>query len=66
MVIKLHVTQVGSEDVNWVHLAQDRDKRPCLVNKAINHRVCEISGLRCEVEEKLALLGFIRRRYWKT
>jgi len=57
---------MGSEDVNWVHLTQDRDKRPCLVTTAINIRVCEISGFRCEVEENLALLGFIKRQYWKT
>jgi len=57
-----------SEDVNWVYLAQDKDKMPCLVNTAINHRVCEISGFRCEVrvEEKLALFGFTQRRYWKN
>ena len=62
MVIKWHVTQMGSEDVNWVHLAQDRDKRPCLVNIAINLRVYEISGFRSEVEENLALLGFVKWR----
>jgi hypothetical protein len=66
MVYKFYVTQMGSEDVICVRLAQDKGKRPCLVNVANNLRVCEISGFRCEVEENLALLGFIQRRYWKT
>jgi hypothetical protein len=66
VVIKWYVAQMGIEGVNWVHLAQERDKRSCLVNITINLPVCEIEGFCCEAEGNLALLGFIQRRYRKT
>jgi hypothetical protein len=37
--MKMDLREVGWGDVDWVHLAQDRDKRRALVNAAMNIRV---------------------------
>jgi hypothetical protein len=37
--IRMHLEEVGWGDVDWISLAQDRDKWGALVNAAINLRV---------------------------
>jgi hypothetical protein len=34
-----HLWEVGSEDVDWMHLAQDRDQWRAVVNMVMNLRV---------------------------
>jgi hypothetical protein len=36
---KLDVKEIGCEDVDWLHVAQDRDQWQVLVNTAMNLRV---------------------------
>jgi hypothetical protein len=36
--IKMDPKEIGFEDVNWIHLSQDRDGWLALVNKIINLR----------------------------
>jgi hypothetical protein len=36
--IKMDIRQIGSGDVDWIHLAQDRDRRRALVNTVMNPR----------------------------
>jgi hypothetical protein len=38
-IIKMHLLEIGLGSVDWVGLAQDRDKWRALVNEAINLRV---------------------------
>jgi hypothetical protein len=38
-IIKMHLGKVGSGDVDWIGLAQDRDKWRALVNAVMNLRV---------------------------
>jgi hypothetical protein len=33
--VKLDVTAIGLDDVDWIHLAQDKNQRKDLVNTAI-------------------------------
>jgi hypothetical protein len=37
--IKIDLEEEGWEDLDWIHLAQDRDRRPSLLNTAMNIRV---------------------------
>jgi hypothetical protein len=37
--IKMDLREVGFGDVNWIHLAQDRDRWRAFVNTAMNLRV---------------------------
>jgi hypothetical protein len=37
--IKMDLREIGFGDVDWIHLAQDRDRRRALVNTVINLRV---------------------------
>jgi len=37
--IKIDLQEVGCEDVDWIDLAQDRDRRWALVNAVMNLRV---------------------------
>jgi hypothetical protein len=37
--IKIDLTGMGCEDVEWTDLAQDREKWPAVVNTVINLRV---------------------------
>jgi hypothetical protein len=37
--IKTDLGEIGFGDVDWIHLAQDRDRRRALVNTVINLRV---------------------------
>jgi hypothetical protein len=37
--IMMDPREIGLEDVDWIHLAQDRDQRLALVNMVINIQV---------------------------
>jgi len=37
--IKIHLQEVGSGGIDWIDLAQDRDRWPALVNSVMNLRV---------------------------
>jgi hypothetical protein len=37
--IKMYLKETGFGDVDWIHLAQDRDKWRALVNMVMNLRV---------------------------
>jgi hypothetical protein len=37
--IKMDLREIGFEDVDWIHLAQDRDRRRAHVNTVMNLRV---------------------------
>jgi hypothetical protein len=37
--IKMGLIQIGLSDMNWIHLAQDRDQLRVLVNIVMNIRV---------------------------
>jgi hypothetical protein len=37
--IKMDLREIGFGDVDWIHCAQDRDRRRALVNTLINLRV---------------------------
>jgi hypothetical protein len=39
MDFKMDLGEIGSAGVDWIGLAQDRDKRRALVNAAMNLRV---------------------------
>jgi hypothetical protein len=38
-IIKMDIREVGWEDMNWIDLAQDRDRWRALVNVVMNLRV---------------------------
>jgi hypothetical protein len=38
-IIKLNLREIGSEVVDWIHLAQDRDQLRAVVNTVMNLRV---------------------------
>jgi hypothetical protein len=42
--IKIDLKQIECEDVNWIHLAQDRVQWRALVNTAMNLRVSSRAG----------------------
>jgi hypothetical protein len=42
--IKMDIRKIGFGDVNWIHLAQDRDRRRALVNTVMNLRVPKNAG----------------------
>jgi len=37
--IRMDLRELVWEDVNWIHLAQDRDKCRAVVNTVMNHQV---------------------------
>jgi hypothetical protein len=37
--IKMDLSEIGLGDVDWIHWAQDRDRRRALVNTVMNLRV---------------------------
>jgi ribosome biogenesis protein Nip4 len=37
--IKIELREIGFGDVNWIHLAEDRDRWRALVNKVMNLQV---------------------------
>jgi hypothetical protein len=37
--IKIHVRDIGWDDVDWIEVAQDRDQWRALANKVMNLRV---------------------------
>jgi hypothetical protein len=37
--MKMDRREIGFRDVDWIHLAQDRDKWRALLNTVMNHRV---------------------------
>jgi hypothetical protein len=37
--MKMNLGKIGFGDVDWIHLAQDRDRRRALVNTVINLQV---------------------------
>jgi hypothetical protein len=37
--IKIDLREIGFGDADWIHLAQDRDRWPALVNTVMNFRV---------------------------
>jgi hypothetical protein len=37
--IRMDLGEIGFEDVDWIHSAQDRDRRRALVNTIMNLRV---------------------------
>jgi hypothetical protein len=37
--IKMDLTEIGCDDMDWIHLAQDRDQWRALVNMVMNLRV---------------------------
>jgi hypothetical protein len=37
--VKMNLGKIGWEDVDWMHLTQDRDKRRATVNTIMNRRV---------------------------
>jgi hypothetical protein len=37
--IRMDLGEVGWSDVNWIGLAQDRNRKRALVNSVLNHRV---------------------------
>jgi hypothetical protein len=37
--IKIDLREIGFGDMDWIHLAQDRDRRRALVNTVMNLRV---------------------------
>jgi hypothetical protein len=37
--IKMNLREIGFGDVDWIHLAQDRDMRRALVNTVMNLRI---------------------------
>jgi hypothetical protein len=36
--IKMEVREIGWDGTNWIHLAEDRDRRRALVNTVMNYR----------------------------
>jgi hypothetical protein len=44
VVLKLIIMDIGLEDLHWIHLAQDKDKRIALVNTVISLRVSYSAG----------------------
>jgi hypothetical protein len=38
-IIKMDLREIDFGDVDWIHLAQDRDRRRALVNMVMNLRV---------------------------
>jgi hypothetical protein len=42
--IKIDLREVGWEDVDWIHLAQDRDQWRAVVNTVMNLRVPQKAG----------------------
>jgi hypothetical protein len=37
--VKIYLREIGFRDVDWIHLAQDRDRWQALVNTVMNLRV---------------------------
>jgi hypothetical protein len=42
--IKLDIKEIEWEDMNWIHLAQDRDQWRALVNTVMNIRAPQTAG----------------------
>jgi hypothetical protein len=43
--IKIYDKRVGFEDVDWIYMAQDRDRLRSVVNPVINIRVPKVAGI---------------------
>jgi hypothetical protein len=41
---KMDLNKIGCDNVEWVHLAQDRDYRSAVVNTVLNFRVQQMAG----------------------
>jgi hypothetical protein len=42
--IRMDLREIGWEDVDWIHLVEDRDQWRALVNTIMNHRVPRKAG----------------------
>jgi hypothetical protein len=38
-IIKIGIREIGRDDMDWIHLAQDRDQKRALVNTVMKLRV---------------------------
>jgi hypothetical protein len=45
--IKMHLRDIGFEDVDWIHLAQDRDRWRAVVITVMNCSSCSYESLVC-------------------
>jgi hypothetical protein len=55
--IKMKVREIELEDVDWVHLPQDRNRWRAFVNTVMNIR-CEILCFRGGEDDDIGVLGF--------
>jgi hypothetical protein len=67
--ITWHITQVWCEDVNWIHLAENRNKRRGLVNTVLNLwssyiGVTERRKLTCELQRLQSYYEGINHFWW--
>jgi hypothetical protein len=44
-IIRMDLKEIGREDVDWMHLAQDRDQWKAVVNTVMNIRVKKRRGI---------------------
>jgi hypothetical protein len=51
--IKMHLREIGVAGVDWIHMAQDRDRWRALVNTVMNLRVPYREGALCLAERTI-------------